>query len=435
MKTTYLLLLSLFLTQTSRADHYDGRTESGASSRSVSLAEITAVVLANNPAIQEAVSNWEAKKNRITQEAAWDDPKVSATQRLARFVNVSRNAFTDESVSIEQAIPLSGKNRSRARIAAAEAVAAYEDVRRQELDVVTKTRVAYFHLTNAGAQLELNEKNEKSLRQIAEIGRSRYEVGTQTAAQVLMAEIEASKLQETRRDLENNVATSQSQLNVLMNRDAFALVGRPVPVAPNPISLQREKLRSLALSHRPEVLIARARVTAQKSNLELAHRAWIPDPSLTVQGQRYNGAAEGVSELDAGISFNVPWGNARKYSAGVKESRANLAGAEHALERAQTEAVGMLRDALQKAETARHHVELFRDKLVPQGRQAFEASQFSYEAGKSDFPEWIGAQRTLRDLESSEREHLRDYLVALAELESVVGTDLGIFGGEMKKLK
>lgn len=347
--------------------------------------------------------------------------------RTARFVDVPPNAFTDESVSIEQAIPISGKNRSRARIAAAEAIASYENVRRQQLDALTKARVAYFKLANAYAQTELNEKNLVSVHQIADIGRSKYEVGTQTAADVLIAETEASKLLEARRDLENTVATSQSQLNVLMNRDAFAPVGIPVPVEVRPVATRIERLRALVLNRRPEVLSANAKLKAQEATVQLARRAWIPDPSVTVQGQRYNGASQGVSEVDAGISFNVPWTNYRKYSAAVGESPSSLIAAQQEVQRVESESVGALRDALQKAETARHHVELFRDKLVPQARQAFDATQFAYESGKSGFTDWIGAQRSLRDLEAAGREHLADYQAALAELESVVGADLEIF--------
>ncbi len=435
MKTTYLSLLSLFLISLARAEHHAAPLESGTSSRRLSLDEVTAVVLANNPAIKQAVAQWEAKKKRIPQEAAWDDLRVSGMSRTARFVNVPPNAFTDESVSIEQAIPISGKNRSRARIAAAEAIATYENVRRQQLDAMTKARVAYFKLANAYAQIELNDKNLGSLRQIAEISRSKYEVGTQTAADVLIAETEASKLLEARRDLENTVAALQSRLNVLMNRDAFTPIGVPVAADVRPITTRVDLLRALVLTRRPEVLSATAKLNAQQSTVELARRAWIPDPSVTVQGQRYNSASQGVSELDAGISFNVPWTNYRKYSAAVGEAKSNLAAAQQELERTQSESVGALREALQKTETAHHHVELFHDKLIPQARQAFEASQFAYEAGKSGFTEWIAAQRSVRDLEAMGREHLADYQSALAELESVVGADLGIFDSKLKDAK
>ncbi len=167
----------------------------------------------------------------MTQEGAWDDLKVSGTSKVQRYVDIPPNAFTDQALSVEQAIPISGKNRVRGRIAAAEAVAAFEFLRRQELDAIMKARTAYFRLANAYAQIELNRRNYTSLTQIAEISRSRYEVGTQNAADVLMSETEAAKLLESRRDLERNVANAQSQLNVLMNRDAFASLARPADLA------------------------------------------------------------------------------------------------------------------------------------------------------------------------------------------------------------
>ena len=170
--------------------------------------------------------------------------------------------------------------------------------------------------------------------------------------------------------------------------------------------------------------MARAKIDGQKSKLQLAHRAWIPDPALMVKGQRYNEAAEAVSELDAGVSFTIPWVNPAKYSAGVREARANLAAADQGLEREQKEALRLLRDQLAKIETFHHHVELFGDKLVPQAQQAFEATRLSYESGKATFLDWISAQRNLRDIEAMGREHLAHYQMAVAELEAVIGADI-----------
>src|SRR5437870_12436638 len=113
-----------------------------------------------------------------------------------------------------------------------------------------------------------------------------------------------------------------------------------------------------------------------------------------------------------------------KYSAGVREARENVGAAEQAFDREEKEALRLLRDQLEKIETAHHHVDLFRDKLVPQARQAFEATRFSYESGKASFLDWITAQRNLRDIESTAREHLADYQIAVAELEAVTGTEL-----------
>jgi cobalt-zinc-cadmium efflux system outer membrane protein len=419
--TTFLILLATLSIQSQSAAE---RGEYGAASSRLSLAEVTRLVLENNPAIKEAEHRWRAARERILQANAWDDPRIAGDSRFKRFVDLPRNAMPDQMLSVEQLVPITGKNLVRGRAAAAEALSVFEETRRVQLDMIAKARATYFQLANAYDQLEINDKNLTSLKQIADISRSRYEAGLESAANVLVAETDYSKLQETRRDLERNLSDAQSQLNALMNRDAFAPLGVPATATVNHAHLSASRLHTITLAQRPEVQMAGAKIDGEKSKLQLAHRAWIPDPALMLKGQRYNDAAEAVSELNAGVSFTIPWVNPGKYSAGVREARANVAAAEQGLEREQKEALRLLRDHLAKIETFHHHVELFRDKLVPQAQQAFEATQLSYESGKATFLDWISAQRNLRDIEAMGREHLAHYEIAVAELEAVIGEDV-----------
>ena len=424
MKTTHLLLLTTALTLSVGAGPSAAAGQGEAVTRSLSLSEVTAVALANNPAIKEALGKWNAARARIPQAAAWDDPRLGGDSRVHRFVDVPPNAFMDQSVSIAQVVPVTGKNLLRARAAVAEAVSAYEEVRRQQLDVIATARTSFFRLANAYEQLEINEKNIVSFKQITDISRSKYEAGTETAANVLVAETDYSKLLEARRDFERQLSDEQAQLNALMNRDAFAPLGSPVMANIQSPELSPAALRPLVLTQRPEIKMAKAKIEMEKSKLQLARREWIPEPALTVKAQRYNDAAQAVSELDAGVSFSVPWVNFRKYAAEVREADENAGAAQQALERSQTEALRLLRNQLEKIETFHHHVELFRDKLVPQARQAFEANRFSYESGKASFLDWITSQRNLRDVEAMARQHLTDYQVAVAELEAIIGAQV-----------
>jgi cobalt-zinc-cadmium efflux system outer membrane protein len=434
MKTFYRLLLYLAFSSIIRAESGDVGPQ--AHHARISLGEVTSVVLANNPAIQQALKKWSAAKARVTQEGAWDDLRISGNSRAARFVDVAPNSFTDQMASVEQIIPVTGKNLLRARIAAADAVAAFEQARREQLDVLAKTRASYFRLANAYAQLELNRKNLVSLRQIAEVSRSRYETGKANAAEPLAGEVEASKLLESEQDILRNISAGQSQLNVLMNRDAFAPLGQPQETRIASLGVSMDKERALMSASRPEIKIAQAKIDMEKSRVDLSRRNWIPDPAIKVEAQRYNDSAQAASELDAGVSFTVPWANPGKYSAAIREAKENFAAAQDGFDQVNAESLGLLRDALQKVHTAKHHVELFRDKLVPQARQAFEANQFAYETGKASFLEWITAQRNLRDIEAMGQQHNADYYLALAELEAVVGTDLNLFPSvEPKKTK
>src|SRR5262249_4821553 len=162
--------------------------------------------------------------------------------------------------------------------------------------------------------------NLTSLRQLAEVSRSRYEVGKASAADTLGAELEASKLLEAEQDIVRNISAEQSQLNVLMNRDAFAPLGQPEATNVGHVTISMEQARACMLGNRPEIKMAQAKIEMEKSRLDLAHRDWIPDPAMMVQAQRYNDSRQAASELDVGVSFTVPWVNPRKYSAAIREA-------------------------------------------------------------------------------------------------------------------
>ncbi len=399
------------------------------SSESLSLGAVTQAILASNPSIKEARARWEAAQQRVPQARAWDDLKISADTRLARFADVAANSFTDQMFSVEQAIPISGRNQSRGRVATADAAQAFEDLRRNELDTVAKARAAYFRLAKGYALLDLLHANETSLQQSLEAERAKFEAGGQSQATALAAENEVTKCEEMHRDLERAISAEETQLKVLMNRDVFTILGKPADLSRDrlPSSLNTERLRVLALHHRPEVLMADLAVASAAAKVELAKRDWIPDPSITLEAQRYNGASQGVSEVSAGVSFTVPWFNKAKYRAEEAEAAKTLEAARHAAESARNETVGLLRDHLSTVDTYHHHLELFDTQLIPKARQAVDATRLNFASGKANLPDLLASQRNLFELESTAREHLTDYEIALADLESLVGADLQLF--------
>ncbi|HEY5707349.1 MAG TPA: TolC family protein [Terrimicrobiaceae bacterium] len=420
MNSLRVLLFSICFVNAGRAAEKTDAVEA----QSFTLASVIDVALRDSPSIKAALSRWTAMKARVQQAAAWDDPRLSADFTAARFVAVPPNAFMDQTVTLEQMIPISGKNRVRSRIAWAEALAAVEAVRRQQLDVTTKVRASYLRLLRNYALLDLNEKNIASLRQIADVARSRYETGIEPATDVLLAETEASKLQESRRDLERMISDEKSQLNILMNRDAFTPLGVPRKETLRRNHLTSTQLRPQLLARRPEVRAAQAQVEAEREKVQLARREWIPDPAIMVRGQRYNETQHMVNELNTGISLSIPWANYGKYSAGTKEAQSNLAAAQAELDRTQKESLGLLRDQLQKIETTRHHAKLFQKEILSQAEKAFAAGRSAYESGKGGFSDWITAQRLLRDTQAAALNHLTDHEIAIAELEGIVGAEI-----------
>jgi outer membrane protein TolC len=197
----------------------------------LTLASVITEVVANNPSLKAAHANWRAMEARVRQEGAWADPRVGVD--VERFGTTQFTTYTDTEWMVGQEIPLSGKNRRRAKAAGAEAEAALAGSGRRRLDLVRDATTAFHNLVNAQAQLELNDRNAALLRQFAEVSRIKYEAGTRLQSDVFMAETEVLKNQEARRDLEQRLAEARFRLNVLMNRPPTSALGRARRASPS----------------------------------------------------------------------------------------------------------------------------------------------------------------------------------------------------------
>ncbi len=330
----------------------------------------------------------------------------------------------DQKLMVEQKLPISGKNRLRGNAAAAEAGAALEELRRKQLDAVAKARGAYFQLANSYKQLELNRKNSSLLKQFAEISRAKLGAGDKSQADVLSADTELAKLDEAQFDFQREIAEAKTELNVLMNRTPESPLGRPADLTFEAADLSLANLEGLALANRPELVIAQRKIEAAEARLREARKAWVPEPSFRVEGERYNGAGQVVSELDAGFSIDLPWFNRSKYRAAIYENERMLEAAQHEMEAARTETLGLVVDQFHRVETFHHHTRLYQAKLLPLARETVNAQRVGYESDKASFLEILTAQETAQDVESMYWEHLMHYQISMAELEELIGVDL-----------
>ena len=383
------------------------------------IEEIVSAVLSNNAGIKAARANWNSMRERVPQARAWDDPRFGVD--VERMGTTRLADYSDAEWMLSQAFPLSGKNRLRARVAETEAGIAYEEIRRRELDLVTRAKLAYFSYASSFEQLELNTRNIALMRQFAEISRLKYEVGNKTQSDVLNAETEAAKLEEAQVDLVRGFTEAQSQINVLMNRQAFIPLGAPLITTSTPPVLDFQRLAETAFARRPELESNRRKFMSATDRIRLAKREWIPDPELRLEARQTESSGGRFKEYDTGIFFNIPWVNRGKYKAAVREAELSRESAEQELNAMQTELIGMLRDQIRKIQTLEHHVEVYRGRILPLARQALDAARNGYETDKASFLDLITAQRSLAEAESMYAHHLNDYEKALVELDALIG--------------
>jgi len=61
-----------------------------------------------------------------------------------------------------------------------------------------------------------------------------------------------------------------------------------------------------------------------------------------------------------------------------------------------------------------------------------QTNRTNYESGRTGFLDLFMSERSLRELEAMLQQHLADYHIAVAELEALVGADLGLFSRHKK---
>lgn len=380
--------------------------------------ELVRTALASYQLLKAARARWAMQKQRVPQEKAWED--LIGGVELQRTGTLRPDKVMDAEWMISQTLPVSGKNLSRARAAVAEARSAFEELRRVELDVATRAQSAYFRLAGAYGQLEITRSNQALLKQFAEISSRKYEVGTATQADVLLAETELARLSENTAMIQRDISDQQTQLNVLMNRPAGSPLSQPELLQFEPSTIGPDEAVAMARARRPEVLMASRKIEAGNAQLQLAHRQWIPDPAIQIKARQFTGYPS-IREYDTGIAFSIPWANFTKYSAGVAEASDSLADARYQYEGARTEAVGLVRDQLKKIDTFAANYRLFHEQILPTATLAMKTTRAGYETDKNSFLELITAQRNLQEVESSALNQLIEHQVAIAELDAVIG--------------
>jgi outer membrane protein TolC len=408
-----LLPLALF------AQQHAGMSSPALAAEPLEIGAVLAAIRTDNPQLRAAHTRVEATRERLPQAAAWDDPRVGVD--LER-TNRRLLSYNDAEWSVSQTLPLTGKISRRKQVASAEVSAAEAAVRQVELELESRARASYFKLANAETQLDVNTRSQALLRQLIEVTRAKYESGRQRQADVLLAETELARLSEARVDVLRDYAEAQSTLNTLMNRPPQTLLGHATLPEYAPVTLSLESLQARAVTHRPQLAAADSRIAVAQARVALAERERLPGPEIRVEARQFNGSAlYNLREYDTGVFLSLPWVNSKKYRAAIREAKRTAEAEQHDRRALEAETAAMTRDVWQRIETLRHHVELFRDRLLPLARQSVEALRTSYEADRATLPEVLTAQRTVQDLEAMFYHHLSDYFAARAELVPLVG--------------
>ena len=295
-------------------------------------------------------------------------------------------------------------------------------------DLVTEIKLAYYDYLFLVEATRINEENQKLLQQMIAIAQTKFRVGQGKYSNVIMAQVELSKLANVIITLEQQRETIIARLNTLLNASADLPLGIPMPIEEERVISTLAELYALAVQKRQEIQKQKLAISKMGLVVEMAKQMTYPDPSLGASYFENRSMADVKHTQKMPMTFmtqrtlnptNTAWfGHRNSY---IREMGVKIEAMEHRIEELESSLRFVVKKHHLGMETANRSIRLYRQALLPQAQQALDAANTAYQAAQIDFLSFLDAQRTLLNLRIEEQRALRDYHQHLTQLEQAVG--------------
>jgi cobalt-zinc-cadmium efflux system outer membrane protein len=405
------------------------RIAAGEDQAVLSLQSATELAVQDNPDLAQIQARAQAMAAIPSQEGALPDPQLSfnAMNLPVDTFSLEKEDMAQLGFGISQAIPFPGKLALREQAAAFEAEAASQNVtelRWRLLSEVKKTWWLIFYLDHA---LQIVDNNYTLLKQFVEIARTKYEVGEGLQQDVLLAQLELSKLLDQRLMLNASRNNAAASLNALLDKPANEIVRLPDKVELHLPTLKRENLLYQQAETSRAILEGnRQGINAAQSRLDLAKKGYLPDFTVDASyGARAN-TPSGIQRSDMlslNLGINVPIFAAQKQAKAIDQRTSELMQQRYALKDEWNKVRSQITQGYNDYRRSKDQVVLFETGIVPQARQTVASMLAGYQVNKVDFLNLVRSQITLFEYETQYWKAFTEAQQALAQTAQAVGED------------
>lgn len=398
----------------------------------VSLSQVIAIALKNNPSLAASRSGVAAAQAGITQASAAYYPQVNAS---AGYDHIWRNAgsgTTDAAdgdsysagLSVTQHLFDFGKTAAQLEKSTQDLESTRSDQRAVQNTVVKAVKTSYFEALKKQHLMAVNQEALHVRQQHQAQAQALYKEGMRPKIDMIRSEVEVSQAQLALINARYALRRALSALETLLGgppvRGAYVLADEAPPPEPLPTL---EALIALAHTQRPEPAAVRAQIRATEAGrLAVQKNAW---PDLKANGTY--GTSGDAFPLDHRwqLGVNVTWplftgyrqtGQIAQYDAEVSRLESQVDGRLLSVTEEVTQAflgAHEAREAIMAAEISLKHA-----------RENLALARGRYGAGVSDAIEFSDAQVLYTEARSARVQAVYDHQKAMAELEYAVG---GVF--------
>lgn len=398
------------------------------------LALDKAITLAeqSNPGLAQRQAQAEAMSALPSQLGSLPDPMISMglVNLPTDSLNTSQEAMTQWQLGISQEIPFPGKLALKQQAATERANASAfmtTEYKQQLIQYVTSYWWQLFYLEKT---LNIIATNKTLLKQFIDIAETKYRVGHGLQQDVLLAQLELSKL--LNREIELNSQREQViiRLNTLLSRPthtpirlpAFQYIDTTLPDI-KPIA----EILHLAKQNRPFLQQQKHLIAAAAEEKALAEKNLLPDFNVSAayglrQGNNLDGS-DRSDMLSLQVGINVPLFADKKQKMAISQKNSELKQQQFAYQDSWNQVQADIANYMTQYEQARQQYSLLNTGILPQARQTIASMLSGYQVNKVDFLNLVRAQITLYDYETQLWLSVKTAKTALANLKASVGKD------------
>ncbi len=395
--------------------------------RGVTLSDAIAEALKNNPEIQAAKSRVESAHARAKQATYLEDPELNMEAWGVPLSQPLRYRSANPLiVGLRQKLPFFGKLGLKGEMASQEVRVVEEELKAKEQEIIAKVKSAYAEYFMTTKAIEIYKELSELLRHTSATAENLYGVGKVPQQDVIKALLERTDLLNKLTWAEKDLLISQAKLNTLLNRRPDSPFGFPRELDVRLVGTQFALLEKVAIERRPELRALELSISRSETAVRLAERnRKYPDFMVGLQywiAPDQNPRHMYAPMLTLTIPFS-PWTKG-KHDYEIEEALAERQVAKANLTAMKNMALLEVREASAKLDAATKAISIYRDGLLPQAEQSFQAAVAGYQTGAVNFNTLLDAQRTIRDVRMDYYKALVDHEQSRADLERAVGKEL-----------
>ena len=429
-KSVYICItIALFSPHLAAATTSKTASDEAPEKATLALGQAVDVALASNPALAAQGAHAEAVRHIAPQVGSLPDPVLSlnALNLPVDSFSTTQENMTQLQLGFSQAIPFPGKLGLRESAARLLADAAESDTDEFRQQLISRVKGSWWNLFYLDRSLETVERNKQLLRQLIRIAESKYKVGKGLQQDLLLAQLELSRLLDVEISLTSARKQEVARLNALLNRPASLAVHLPQKVSETLPELAEESLLAeQALISRPLLSRQYKYIESAQTYLKLAEKEYYPDFNIGAAYGLRSGinAANGRSRPDFAsikLSMTLPFFTGSKQDSHLDQRKAELARSRFSYQDAKDAVLAEVSQALAAYDKAKEQGLLFKTGIIPQAHLTVASMLAGYQVNKVDFLNLVQAQITLYNYETQYWKALAEANQNLARLDAAVG--------------